>query len=122
MKTEEGIKFCVDLQRQSWNMYFESYDNKKQQYLKGVIKLLQRGEKYEKMWKELDAFVMLSTSAYSVINEMGKIKRKYFPKPKSRRQRINDILEQLNDLSIQTDIKALKSLLIEVRDEECDEN
>jgi len=45
-----------------------------------VIKLLKRGEKYEKMWEELDAFIMLATRAYSVVNEMGKIKRKYFPK------------------------------------------
>ncbi len=82
-----------------------------------VIKCLQRGEKHEAMWGELDTFIMEANHPYSMANEMKKLKQKYFPKPE-RYKRINDILDQLTPPGAVIDIKELKNLLIELRDEE----
>jgi len=91
MNTKKAIKFCVDLKRLAWNMYFEEYtDKEKQQYLEGVIKLLQRGKKYEQMWENFKkkygnywgAFdVRKNHSNITYIADLiDKFKQKYFPK------------------------------------------
>jgi len=82
LDTKKAIKFCVDLQRQAWNMYFESYDDKKQQYLEGVIKLLQRGEKFEKMWGEIkkEFWALPFSVAVCTTQSIKRLEQKYFPK------------------------------------------
>ena len=46
------------------------------------------------------------------------IEEKYFPKPKSRRQKINGMLNKLSDIGAAFDINELRCLLIKLRDEE----
>lgn len=84
--------------------------------LDGIIDLLQRGEKVEAMWQSLK-YDICRMEEDDWLDTIYKLEQKYFPKPE-RRKRINDILYQLNEPGIQTDVRELKNLLIELRDEE----
>ena len=98
--------------------------------LEEIEEALKRGEKFEEMWKEYESrygglYLDISDSAMPINSEyvsthrlMDETKQKYFPKPKSRWQRINDMVDNLNTIGRSTDIKKLVSLLIELRDEE----
>jgi len=110
MDTKEAIKWIFDIWHEWENVYGVSGEQvlKEGKKMDEVIELLQRGEKlegefkklegkfvereaelyliikktrkYKKMWKELHTFIMSANHPYSVNNEMGKIKKKYFPK------------------------------------------
>ncbi|TET08097.1 MAG: hypothetical protein E3J83_04275 [Candidatus Atribacteria bacterium] len=95
--------------------------NRMKEYYSEVIDLLKRGEKFEQMWRELTdcayGYRDISNNYTHLVDLMERLKQKYFPKPK-RYKRINEILDQLNSPGIQTDVRELKNLLIELRDEE----
>ena len=107
---------------------FEIWDNKKLQ----LIRLLKCGEKYEQMWEELEQEYGWCTTFYrgrlsdgghtghdeSIKEMMNRIEQKYFPKPLSKWQKINDMIDNLNTIGRSTNIKELVHLLIELRDEE----
>ena len=65
----EWIENCMD------ENLSEEYDNKK---MKNIIKLLQRGEKYEEMWEEFEFYIGQCSEA--LINKMHLLEQKYFPK------------------------------------------
>ena len=85
-----------------------------------IFNLLQCGEKFKRMWERLENEGKNYSHSYIATTKylMDNIKQKYFPKPKSRWQRINDILEALNTVGVSPDRKELVGLLIELRDEE----
>ena len=115
MNTKKAIEFL--------RLYKRNHINEPCQEEEGIdsiIGLLQRGEKFEAMLKEFLriycwAEVEENVSVKKVFDDL---KQKYFPKSKSRWQRINDILEALNTVGVSPDRKELVGLLIELRDEE----
>ncbi len=85
------------------------------------FKRLQEFKKYKEMWGELATMYKLPCYGLENSKVLGIVKfleQKYFPEPKSRYERINDILDQLTPPGAAIDIRKLKNLLIELRDEE----
>jgi len=89
MNTKEAIRFVDQHIRRAYYMGVP-------ERMKGddIIKLLQRGKKYEAMWKELFKYFSTSPeerniSKYSYMLDMKNIEQKYFPKPEK-----NDKLEK----------------------------
>jgi len=72
MKVKEAIEFLDDI--------FSRCKLKKcnLQNLNKIIYLLEQGEKYRKMWEELDDFI--GYSDYDILQKMKELKQKYFPK------------------------------------------
>ena len=84
------------------------------------FKRLQELKKYKEMWGEIAT--MYKLPCYGLENSkvlliVKFLEQRYFPEPKSKYERINNVLEQLNSPGVQTDVKELKNLLIELRDE-----
>lgn len=74
MNTKEAIKFLEECQDEIIDLQEKGHD----ELLIKVIKLLQRGEKYEAMWEE-DAKNWLGNDL-DLEEWMNETKQKYFPK------------------------------------------
>jgi len=71
--TKGAIEFCEDLKEVDFTYCKKSYDLNK--YINNIIELLQRGEKFEAMWGDVEHLF----SDYAESN-LKHIKQKYFPK------------------------------------------
>jgi hypothetical protein len=114
--TEKAIEFLNDCQ----DDYEELQEEGNNKGILEVIRLLEEGEKYKKMWGELEnegenyPHSYIATTKYLMDN----IKQRYFPKPKDRWHKINNTIYNLDTIGGYVDIKELINLLIELRDEE----
>jgi len=84
-----------------------------------AAKTWQMWEEFKKKYSDdsLTTFDNIGYVTHRVENFMDEFEQKYFPKPESKYGRINNILEQLTPPGAVIDIKELKNLLIELRDE-----
>jgi len=112
-----GTKECIEFLENAKTAYYTPGDVKRGYWDKidEVIKRLQMWEEFKEQYK--GCYLMVMQSARGLSHLMDEFEKERFPKPKSKRQKINDILEQLNSPDVRTDVKEIKSLLIELRDE-----
>jgi len=76
MKTKEAIKF---MQKEIEYVTYPAFKCHKEK--REVIEVLKRGEKFEKMWRELENKDLTYNNDSPVVNdEMYYIEQKYFPK------------------------------------------
>lgn len=72
-----NIKEAIEFVKNKWVTYLDKQEIKNKNE---VIELLQRGEKYEKMWKKLK----INTSQYdrgtNILDMVYEYEQKYFPK------------------------------------------
>ena len=86
MNTKEAIEF-LEIEYSNINPDYplsaKTWEEKKKRYDE-IIKLLKRGEKYEKMWEELENEGKNYSYSYIATTKwlMDNIKQKYFPKGK----------------------------------------
>ena len=73
MNTKEAIDWIEDCKDQNLS---EEYDNKK---MNEIVKLLKRGEKYEKMFNTILNWTMHDGS-FIPVKELINLEQKYFPK------------------------------------------
>lgn len=80
MNTKEAIRLLNIYIEYPWSIEVGNEDANK---FKKIIALLQRGEKFEKMWKELEnKDIDYKTDSPYVNDQMYYIEQKYFPKEK----------------------------------------
>jgi len=88
METKEAVKWIFDIWHEWENVYGISGEISLEEGKKmdEVIELLKRGEKFEKMWEELEKEKCLmidfdNEGYFKSYHCLGDIKGKYFPKP-----------------------------------------
>jgi len=79
--TKGAIEFCEDLKEVDFTYCKKSYDLNK--YINNIIELLQRGEKFEVMWKKFrkkygEEYIIFE-GGNSVKDTMDEFEQKYFP-------------------------------------------
>jgi len=105
-------------------------------FLENLDGRAERGDKLENMWENLKSVYGYRTTYDALgqqqlgklMNIMDKIKSTYFPKAKTKKERLNGMINNLNRLFNERDyfgtswkMADLMDLLIELRDEEEDE-
>jgi len=122
MNTEESIKVVQEMKRNivrflSENAIPETEENiiAYNRKLNSVIDLLEYLEKFRMMWND----VLHLFSGYNDSN-LKHIYEKYFPKPKTKKDLINNIIEEVYRLNIhpRADRVDVVNMLIKLRDEE----
>jgi len=103
MKIQEAIKWIFELWHEWENVYGVSGEQvlKEGKKMDEVIELLQRGEKFEKMWGELCERVYRIDSKFSNIrNIIEKLETKHFPEiyalPKCSKDFTEKVMEKIN--------------------------
>lgn len=96
-------------------------------YIDEAVRMIKCGENYVDMWEDLKSTHGYRTTYNSsgdqqlcrLENVMDKAEVAFLgSRPKSIRERVNDMLDSLNSVGVAVDIKELTNLLIELRDKE----
>jgi len=87
MKAKEAIEFCKNESSYNYNGQNKELQNRLRLFnfgLEQVVTLLQRGEKFEKMWEEVENLSIVNIYTWVTKEYYTKaikvIKQKYFPK------------------------------------------
>jgi hypothetical protein len=106
----EALKYCDSL-----------FGNKNEaSKLDDAIELIKRGERFEKMWKELYRDFIRNKeerniSGYSYMVDMRNIKQKYFPKPKIRKEIRVEVLAENEEVidELAKDIENMNGVIFD---------